>query len=39
VDAWTAALAVVTCVVLTRWKVSELWLIAAGALLGVIVRG
>jgi chromate transporter len=39
VDAFTAALAVVTFVVLARWKVSELWLIAGGALLGLAVRG
>jgi chromate transporter len=39
VDAWTAATAVGTFMVLCRWKASELWLIAAGALLGVAVRG
>jgi chromate transporter len=39
VDAFTAALAVVTFVVLARWKVSELWLIAGAALLGLAVRG
>ena len=38
VDGWTAAIAVVTCVVLTRWRVSELWLIAGAALLGVLLR-
>lgn len=39
VDAWTVAIAVVTLVVLWRWKVSELWLIGASAALGVVLRG
>lgn len=39
VDGWTAATAIVTFVVLWRWKVSELWLIAASAVLGVVMRG
>lgn len=39
VDAWTIAIAVVTFAVLWRWKVSELWLIAAAALLGLIIVG
>ena len=38
VDAPTAAIAVVTCVVLARWKVSELWLIAGAALVGLALR-
>jgi chromate transporter len=39
VDVWTMAIAVVTFVVLTRWKVSELWLIGGAALLGLALRG
>jgi chromate transporter len=39
VDAWTAAIALGTFVVLLRWKVSELWLIAAGAGLGLVLGG
>ena len=39
VDGWTGAIALATCLVLTRWKISELWLIAAAALVGVILRG
>ena len=38
IDAWTVAIAVVTFAVLTRWKVSELWLIAAAAACGLLVR-
>jgi chromate transporter len=38
VDVWTAAIAIVTFVVLTRWKVSELWLIAAAGGFGLLVR-
>jgi chromate transporter len=37
VDVWTVAMAVVAFVVLMRWKVSELWLIGCGALLGLLV--
>jgi chromate transporter len=37
VDVWTVAMAVVAFVVLMRWKVSELWLIGGGALLGLLV--
>jgi chromate transporter len=39
VDAWTAGIALATFVVLLRWKVSELWLIAGGAGIGLILRG
>ncbi|BCS34909.1 chromate resistance transporter [Luteitalea sp. TBR-22] len=39
VDAWTVLLAVTAFVVLWRWKVSELWLIAGGALVGLLVAG
>lgn len=35
VDAWTGILAVTAFVVLTRWKISELWVIGAGALAGL----
>jgi chromate transporter len=38
VDAWTTAIAVLTCAVLVRWKISELWLIAAAAAVGLLVR-
>jgi chromate transporter len=38
VDVWTAAIAVVTFAVLTRWKISELWLIGAAAAFGLLVR-
>jgi chromate transporter len=38
VDGWTAAMAVITWVVLTRWKISELWLIAGAALAGLGLR-
>ncbi len=37
VDYWTAGIAIVTFVVLTRWKVSELWLIGAAGAFGLIV--
>jgi chromate transporter len=39
VDGVTIAIALATFVALTRWKISELWLIAAAAILGLIVRG
>ena len=38
VDVWTMAIAVVTFAALTRWKVSELWLIGAAGVLGLLVR-
>ena len=38
VDLWTAATALVVFAVLTRWKVSELWLIAAAGAFGLLVR-
>jgi chromate transporter len=38
VDVWTIGIAVVTFVVLARWKVSELWLIGFAAMFGLIVR-
>jgi chromate transporter len=37
VDPWTAAIAVATFVILMRWKISELWLIGASALLGLVI--
>ena len=37
VDAFTIAIAVITFAVLTRWRVSELWLIAAAGILGWLV--
>jgi chromate transporter len=39
IDVWTFAIALATFAVLTRWKVSELWLIAAAAVLGLLIRG
>jgi chromate transporter len=38
VDVSTALVAIVTFAVLTRWKVSELWLIGAAGAFGLIVR-
>ena len=38
VDGWTAAIAIVSCAALARWKISELWLIAGAALVGLAVR-
>ena len=37
VDAWTAVIALVTFVVLSRWKISELWVIAVAAAAGVLI--
>ena len=39
VDAVTIAIAVITFAVLTRWKISELWLIGAAGALGWLVSG
>jgi chromate transporter len=39
VDAWTALLAVASAVLLLRWRVNSAWLVAAGALVGLCVRG
>ena len=39
VDLWTAAIAVTSFVVLWRWKISELWLIAGSAMAGIMIRG
>jgi chromate transporter len=39
IDLWTAGMAVATFVVLTRWKISELWLIGAAGAFGLIVTG
>ena len=38
-DVWTAAIAVLTFVVLLRFKVSELWLIGAAAVIGLVLNG
>ncbi len=38
VDVPTCAIALTTLVVLTRWKVSELWLIAGAAIVGMVLR-
>jgi chromate transporter len=39
VDPWTVLLAAITLVALMRWRMSELWLIAAAALVGLIAHG
>jgi chromate transporter len=39
VDPWTVLIGATTLVVLMRWKISELWLIAAAACIGWLVRG
>ena len=38
VDAWTIAMAVISLVVLLRWRVNSVWLIGAGAVAGSLVR-
>lgn len=38
VDAWTVGIALVTFAVLTRWKVSELWLIGGAGVFALLVR-
>jgi chromate transporter len=38
-DGWTAALAITTLLVLTRWKISELWLIGGAAVVGLLLVG
>ena len=37
VDLWTAAIALGTFLVLWRWRISELWLIGAAALVGLLI--
>jgi chromate transporter len=39
IDAWTVGIAVATFAALTRWKVSELWLIGAAGALGLLIGG
>ena len=39
VDVWTAVLAIAAFAVLTRWKISELWVIGLGALAGLCLAG
>lgn len=38
IDLWTLSIAIDSFVVLTRWKVSELWLIGGAGLLGLVIR-
>jgi chromate transporter len=38
VDLWTITIAVVTFLIMMRWKISELWLIAAAAIAGLLIR-
>ena len=37
-DVITVVVAVATCAVLSKWKISELWLMAAAAALGVLAN-
>lgn len=37
IDFWTAAIAATTFLVLLRWRVSELWLIGAAAVIGLVI--
>lgn len=37
VDAWTVAMAIAAFLVLLRWKISELWLIGGGAIIGLLI--
>jgi chromate transporter len=39
VDAFTAALTVVTAVLLIRYKVNSAWLVLGGGLLGIVWKG
>lgn len=39
IDGWTAAIGIVTLAVLMRWKISELWLIGAAAVVGLLLVG
>jgi chromate transporter len=39
IDVWALAIGALTLAVLTRWKISELWMIAAAAALGLWLRG
>jgi chromate transporter len=38
VDTWTVGIAIATFAMLTRWKVSELWIIGAAAVFGLILK-
>jgi chromate transporter len=38
-DFVTVAVAVATFIVLSKWKISELWLISAGAIIGLVLGG
>src|SRR5262249_20664077 len=38
VDPWTIGIAVSTAIIMWRWRVSELWLIAAAGVLGLCLR-
>jgi chromate transporter len=39
VDAWTATIGVSALLILMRWRISELWLIGASAVAGLLLRG
>ena len=39
VDAWTVTIGIAALVILTRWRISELWVIGASAVTGLLLRG
>lgn len=39
VDVWTVLIGVSALLILTRWRVSELWLIGGSAIVGLVLRG
>jgi len=39
VDVWTTMIGVAALLILMRWRISELWLIGASALAGLLLRG
>jgi len=39
VDVWTVLIGISTLLILTRWKISELWMIGASAVTGMLLRG
>jgi chromate transporter len=39
VDGWTAALALVSALLLLRWRVSAVWLVLGGAVAGLVIEG
>jgi chromate transporter len=39
VDVWTALIGITALVILSRWRISELWIIGASAVTGLFLRG